>query len=31
VKMYRLGVAPIGYRHVNGEVVFVVYAPKVNQ
>jgi hypothetical protein len=31
VKMYRLGVAPIGYRHVSGEVVFVVYAPKVNQ
>ena len=31
VKMYRLGVAPIGYRHVNGEVVFVVYAPKVGK
>jgi hypothetical protein len=29
VKMYKLGAAPIGYRSVDGEIVFVVYAPKV--
>lgn len=27
VKMYRLGVAPVGYRVVDGEAVFVVCAP----
>jgi hypothetical protein len=29
VEMYKLGCAPIGYARVNGEVVFVVYAPEV--
>lgn len=29
VELYKLGVAPIGYRVIDGEVVFVIYAPAV--